>query len=201
MCKSKTQLIFILLLAAIITAPAVLVLAAIHVAPAALASVETDREYKIKAIYLYNFAKFTEWPMDHNASIIIGIIGEDPFTGALNPAEMGKVKGREVEIKRFKSLEEIQENGNEESLRQCHLLFVSSSEEKDRDSILKAIDGSNVLSVAEMDGFLEAGGIIRFLIEDQKVIFELNLISLEKAKLSISSKIIRIAKRVIGDEK
>lgn len=201
MCKSKTQLIFILLLAAIITAPAVLVLAAIHVAPAALASVETDREYKIKAIYLYNFAKFTEWPMDNNASIIIGIIGEDPFTGALNPAEMGKVKGREVEIKRFKSLEEIQENGNEESLRQCHLLFVSSSEEKDRDSILKAIDGSNVLSVAEMDGFLEAGGIIRFLIEDQKVIFELNLISLEKAKLSISSKIIRIAKRVIGDEK
>ena len=193
-------MIMILVMVAACAAPAFLVLAAVHIAPTALSAAEVHREYKIKAIYLYNFAKFTEWPMDNNAPVVIGVIGENPFTEALNPAEMGKIKNRDVAIRLFKSFEEIKERGNKESLRQCHLLFVSSSEEKDRDKILKAIEGSSVLSVAEMDGFLEAGGIIRFVVKDQKVAFELNLIALEKAGLTISSKIIRIANRVIDTE-
>jgi len=169
------------------------------------------REYQIKAAFLYNFIKFVDWPKekvtDSNDTIIIGIICEDPFGNAFDPIGDKEVKGRKVVIKRFKSFEELEKHNknnkserNEgiETLRKCHLLFIGSSEKKDSEKIIEALEGSSVLTVGETAGFLEAGGIINFLVEDKKVSFEVNLTAAQKAGLNIRSKLLRLAKKVVG---
>ncbi len=180
----------------------------------ASAETETPREYKIKAAFLYNFIKTAEWPketMDRDSEkITIGIIGKNPFGDAFGPIENQIVKDRILVIKYFSGFSERQKNkaGKPDlsdydlaSLRQCHALFICSSEVHFFRDILKVVENGHVLTVSEVDGFVENGGIINFIPGASKGEFEVNLITLEKAELTISSKILRIAKRVISAEK
>ncbi|MCH8120886.1 MAG: YfiR family protein [Planctomycetes bacterium] len=172
-----------------------------------------SREYKIKAAFLYNFIKFVDWPeektSDSNEPIIISIIGKDPFGRVFEPIKNKKVKNRIVVIKRFKSFEAIQKLGehgraefdrNINYLRKCHLLFVCSSEKDKVKEVLALVKDHSVLTVADTRGFLESGGIINFLMEDKKVRFEINVAAAKKSKLKISSKLLRLAKRVVKEK-
>jgi len=167
------------------------------------------REYQIKAAFMYNFAKFVDWPEeklgDSNEPIIIGIIGDDSFEDAFEPIKRKKIKGRRVLVQHFASLKQNENARQEEerrfeekikALKRCHMLFVCRSEKKNLEKILKLLQGSAVLTVGEVGGFLESGGIINFLIEDKKIRYEINLCAAKCQRLRISAQLLRLARKI-----
>ena len=147
-------------------------------------------EYDIKAAFLLNFAKFVVWPdssfQDSSSPIIIGILGNDPFGSVLdNIVKNEKVKGRKIIVKRSKQLSD---------LRGSHILFVSSSEQSRLGSIIHETSGWHALTVGDVPGFANHGGIINFVIRDNKVKFEINTAAANTADLKISSQLLKLAK-------
>lgn len=162
-----------------------------------------SQEYKVKAAFLYNFIKFVDWPKEKIAdsnSISIGIIGENPFGKAFEPLKDKRLKEKKVIIKPFGSFEETKQNADEiDTLRECHVLFVCRSEAEHFNEIIKSVKDHSVLTVGDTKDFLESGGIVNFLMEDEKVCFEIHNAAAKKAKLDIRSKLLRLAKRTIDD--
>jgi hypothetical protein len=180
------------------------------IAPCIHAEPTKSQEYNVKAAFLFNFIKFVDWPTrdlgDANEPLIIGIIGKDPFKDNFGVLKDKQVKGRNVTITRFKGIEELEEAGQKrkdqlypqiEIIRKCHLLFICSSEKEHVFEIVNLVRNHSILTVADMDGFLGAGGIINFLMEEKKVRFEINVKTAKQAELNIRSKLLRLAKRVI----
>jgi hypothetical protein len=154
---------------------------------------DSPSEYQVKAAYLFNFVKFVEWPeeafTDPLAPIVIGIVGDDPFGDALPQVVSGKtVQGRDLVIRKYHAGED---------LRGSHILFISGSEKKRLPQLLSSLHGSCVLTVADVDGFLEEGGMIRLFSEESRVRFAINVDAAIRAKLKISSKLLSLA-RVAG---
>ena len=143
-------------------------------------------------------------------SLRIGIIGDDLFGDSFKPIEDQTIKERKIQILRFrgfsrypkdsKGLPKVPED-QQEDLRTCHILFLCKSEKSVFREILRVTNNLPVLTVSEMDKFLEAGGMINFLPEATRGEFEINLIEIENVKLKVSSKVLRIAKRVIEKKK
>jgi uncharacterized protein DUF4154 len=152
-------------------------------------------EYELKAVFLYNFAKFVEWPTSASAGthdIVLGIIGTDPFGEILDQTISGKtVNGRWLVIRRFRRAEDAKD---------CQIVFISSSEKKRLDSILESLQGAHVLTVGETPGFAQQGGIINFVLEDNRIHFEINVEAADRANLKISSKLLSLAKIVKTNE-
>jgi len=149
-------------------------------------------EYEVKAAFLYNFARFVEWPdnvsPDPNGPLVIAILGRDPFGGEIDRAIEGKtVNGRRLVIKRFSSLE---------TYEQCHILFVSSSERGNLPRILAAVRTSSVLTVSETDRFAQIGGIINFITIENRIRFEINRAAAARVGLKISSKLLSLGRVV-----
>jgi hypothetical protein len=99
----------------------------------------------------------------------------------------------------IKTIIEIAANGQFDALKKCHLLFVCPSEKKYTKEIIDSVNSEGVLTVADSQGFLEMGGSVNFVIEDNKVRFDINLTAAEKAGLKIRSQLLRLAKKVIKD--
>jgi hypothetical protein len=157
-----------------------------------LAQSEAPSEYQVKSAFLYNFAKFTEWPSsafaDAQSPLVIGVVGDDPFGRQLDEMVAGKsINGRSIEIRRLR-------RGSD--LRQCHLLFVSASERKGLAAILAGVKSFGVLTVSDLDGFLRNGGAIELLLVDDRVRFDINLEPAHQAGLKISSKLLALARSV-----
>jgi hypothetical protein len=151
-------------------------------------------ENQIKAGFLFNFTRFVEWPTDAfpaaDSPIVLGLVGEDSFGDLLTQAAAGKnVNGRTVLVQRFKE---------EQNLRACNILFVGASEEKHMARIFERLNGSSVLTVGETSGFGQSGGIVNFVIEDNRVRLEINLDAAARARLKISAKVIAVA-RIVPD--
>ena len=165
----------------------------------------SSREYQVKAAFLYNFINFIDWPeenkdTDKKNPIVIGIIGKNPFGNAFEPIKDKEVKDRKVVVKQFENLEELKKIiENSTVTQQCHLLYISSSEKENFKRILDLTKDKSILTVGDTTNFLESGGIINFLMEDNKVCFEINKTAAERAKLKIRSKLLRLAKRVIPE--
>jgi hypothetical protein len=152
---------------------------------------EIPNEYEIKAVMLFNLARFVEWPAkafaETNSPIIIGILGRNPFGEALPRAVQGEtVNGRRLVIEHSDSLR---------PLENCHILFISSSEKSKLPQILSKLEGKPVLTVSELDGFSkQRGGMVRFYVNEQKKIrLKLNLQSARTEGLGVSSKLIQVA--------
>jgi hypothetical protein len=182
---------------------------ALFAAPQGRAESTSVREYQVKAAFLYNFIMFIDWPEEKmpasNEPIIIGIIGKDPFENAFDPVKDKLAKDRKVVVKRFKGLEELKKAGEAEfnqqieAIKKCHLLFICLSEEKVVKEITDLVKNNNILIVGDMPKFLEAGGgIINFVLEEQKVRFEVDATAAKQAGLKIRSQLLRLATRVIG---
>jgi hypothetical protein len=168
-----------------------------------------DLEFKVKAAFLYNFIKFVNWPdstdSDSNKIMTFGIIGKNTFGNAFEPVNDKKTKEQEVVVKYFNSFSELQKNNDNlskatEELSKCQLLFICSSETNNLANIINIVKNKNILTVGETKDFLKAGGIINFILEDNKVRFEINLLAAKEAKLTIRSQLLRLAQKVI-DEK
>ncbi len=159
------------------------------------AQAQGPSEYQVKAVFLLNFAKFVEWPNnspgDAHDPASLCIVGDDPFGAILNQTVRGKaVNGHELAVKRFKRGEDA---------RGCQIVFISSSETKRLHGILESLKGTSVLTVGETEGFAQRGGIINFVLEDNRVHFEVNVEAAERAGLRISSKLLSLAK-IVKDE-
>jgi len=155
-------------------------------------------EYKVKAAFIYNFIRFIDWqghrlPED-SSTITIGVLGKSPFNNSFEPITKKKVKNKKVTVKYFPEFEKI---ANKTSLKKCHVLFICDSEKEHLEDVINAVKDSCVLTVGEMDGLLEAGGIIKFTMHKKKVRFEINLTAARRAKLEIRSQLLRLAKKVI----
>ena len=146
-------------------------------------------EYQVKAAFLYNFAKFVDWPSaafsGENSPLIIGVLGDDPFGDALDKTVEGKtVNDRKIVVRRYKQADDA---------KSCHILYVSRSEKKQVDKDLDRLDKTNTLTVGDMDQFLQRGGMVNFIIEDKKVRLEINPDAAERANLKVSSKLLQVA--------
>ena len=153
---------------------------------------QSPTEYQVKAAYLFNFLKFVEWPddpaADSHAKWEIGIVGESPVGGELARLVEGKnVLGRELLVKKFQSAD---------NLRGCNILFISESEKKRVPSILAALRGSSVLTVADMGHFIELGGMVELVVEDGRVRVSIDVGATGRARLKVSSKLLALAQAV-----
>jgi hypothetical protein len=186
-----------------------LALFVVLIVPHAWADSAQSLEYQVKAAFLYNFIKFVDWPeetSDSNEPIIIGIVGKDPFEDAFKPLQEKEAKDRKVIIQRFEGFVELEKSGKKEKdqphpknqdIQKCHLLFICPSESERIADIIASVKGHSILTVGDIQGFLESGGIVNFVIEENKVGFEINIAAAEHAKLKIRSQLLRLAKRVV----
>lgn len=146
-------------------------------------------EYDLKAAFLFNFAKFVEWPPGAFASerspLTICVYGKDPFGATLDSVVQGERVGeRSLLVQRPDSLDDLGE---------CHVLFVCRSAKDRLGEVMAQVSGKPVLTVADTDGFLRAGGVINFILEGTKVRFLIDQEAAERSGLQISSKLMRLA--------
>jgi hypothetical protein len=157
--------------------------------PEASAQTPISREYEIKAVFLFNFAQFVDWPREASASpqapLIIGVLGDDPFDGYLDDTVRGeKLNNRPFVVQRYRRVEDI--DG-------CQVLFIGQTNPRELVHIMAALKGRSVLTVGDTEGFAEDGGIIRFVTENNRIRFRINVDAAEAAHLVISSKLLRLA--------
>ncbi|MHC1741906.1 MAG: YfiR family protein [Syntrophobacteraceae bacterium] len=170
----------------------VLVLAVLaSVAPTPTFAQGTE-EYKVKAAFLFNFAKFVDWPAEsdrpHDDALVVCVLGEDPFGTALESL-VGKAVGqRQLSIKRTKRLEDIQN---------CSILYVCASEKERLQPILQAARTAHALTVSDMDQFVQQGGMIGLVSSEDKIRFRVNVKSAKASGIQISSKLLKLADQVL----
>jgi hypothetical protein len=157
-----------------------------------LAQQPKPNEYQVKATYLYNFGRFVRWPGTIPAgkgdSFLVCVIGRDPFGSILDVTLAGEaLDGKPVVLRRISKPQDA---------RECRILFISSTEEKHLNEILTALDQSGVLTVSDMPGFTRRGGMIQFVLDGDRVRFEINLTSTEDARLTLSSELLKVAASV-----
>ncbi|MFY9743788.1 MAG: YfiR family protein [Candidatus Sulfotelmatobacter sp.] len=171
-----------------------LFLSALAAAP--LAAQQKPTEAQVKAAYLYNFGKFVTWQNDAGAnvnSLNICVLGKDPFGGILDATVAGEsIDGKQIVIKR---LTKIQDGPD------CRILFVGSSEEKRLRSILAVAQASAMLTVSSIPTFLQQGGVIEFVTQEDRIRFAVNLNAAQQSHLVLSSQLLKVASQVIDTGK
>lgn len=153
---------------------------------------EISTEYKVKAVFLFNFAQFVEWPTnvfsDAQTPLTIGVLGDDPFGTFLDETVRDeKVGGHPLTIRRYSRVEDVQD---------CQILFISPSESKRMGRILADLKNKKILTVSDVEGFTQNGGAIGFVAEENKIHFRINLEAVKDVNLTISSKMLRLAEIV-----
>jgi len=144
-------------------------------------------EYQIKAAFLFNFAKFVEWPPnvfpDANTPFVIGVLGQDPFGSYLEDTVQGeRVNSRPLVVQRYRNTAEI---------KNCQVLFISDSESERLDQIVDHLKHRRILIVTDVDGG-NGGVIIRFVKEGNRIRFKIDAQAAKAANLTISSKLLRL---------
>jgi hypothetical protein len=169
---------------------AMLLLSALLAAPASAQS----PEYRLKAAFLLNFAKFTTWPEPEFSSasqIALCIVGSDPFGEELASIEGKKVHGRDLIVRRGVKPEE---------LKSCHVAFISDSEQPRLAQVIATLGSAAVLTVSDLPNFCEAGGAIALLTSGARVQFDVNLQAAERASLKLNPQVLKLAKTLHGSK-
>lgn len=159
------------------------------------AHAQQSDEYRVKAAFLFHFAQLVDWPVPapgtENTPLTVCTIGQDSFGGDLEATLRGKSIGTHVlQIRRLKQPQEVQG---------CQLLFVGGRDRRQVAPVLAAIKDEAVLTVGESDDFVHQGGMIGFCMENNKVRFDINVDAAARVKLKISSRLLLLAKNVIGN--
>jgi hypothetical protein len=152
-----------------------------------------NREYAIKAAYLYQFGRYVQWPADAYPSeitpLVIGVLGTDPFGGVLDEiARTKQIDRRPIVVRHFASMKEY---------TPCNILFVTASAgAEETAAAIKKTRHDPVLLVGEEPGFAEQGGMINFFLDENRIRFEINAEIARQHQLKISSKLLHLAKLV-----
>jgi hypothetical protein len=151
-----------------------------------------SREYQLKAVFLFNFTQFVDWPANAfenvQSPLVIGVIGDNPFGAYLAQTVSGeKINGHPLTVQYYK---------NEEEIKLCHILFVNVSESKKQEQVLETVKGKNVLTVSDHPDFLKQDGMIRFVTNNNKIKLQINMDACKESKMVLSSKLLRLAEIV-----
>jgi hypothetical protein len=162
----------------------------------AVTQAQSATEYQVKAAFLFNFAKFVEWPPDAFASaeapLQICVLGQDPFGHDFEQAiEDKNVNGHRLEV--------IHPSGVPQA-KACQIVFVGTSDQKQMREILRGLRGASVLTVGDTAGFARMGGMINFVLDENRVRFEINVKASERAHLKVSARLLTVAKVLVNDE-
>jgi hypothetical protein len=163
---------------ALLSAVAIAVLAPRFASPA-----DDGLEYQVKAAFLFNFLKFVEWPpAASGAPWVIGVLGHDPFGDVLDRTVQGKtVNGHGIEVRRYTRVADV---------RGCNVLFVGRADF----ARVGIPDQPGLLTVGESPGFIKAGGIINFYLEENRVHFEIRPSAAHSAGLQVSSQLLKLGR-------
>jgi len=153
---------------------------------------EAPTEYQVKAVFVFNFAHFVDWPPQSFTSpgepFVIGILGNDPFGSRLDEAVRGEqINQHPLSVRRFRNVGEITD---------CRILYIDRSESAQLAQILAALDHRGTLTVSELDGSSERGVMIQFITENNRIRLRINVEAARAAGLTISSKLLRPAEIV-----
>lgn len=183
-----------------------------------------ETEYQIKAAFVYNFMKFTEWPKEKDPAadpsqalqktpMLIGIVGVNRFGKSFEPIQEKTIRDHPIQViefpslqaysKKFSGLEAAVESYSEthlEKMRSCHVLYFCESEKDVLPALLKRLENGRVLTISDVPRFIEEGGVIGFKKEENKIRFEINLVQSERQSLRISSQLLKLAIRVKKEE-
>jgi hypothetical protein len=165
---------------------------ALAATPPGNTSAQSSPEYQLKAVFLFNFAQFVEWPAsafpEPDTPLGICILGEDPFGGYLDETVRGEtVANHPLTVRRYRRVDEI---------KGCHILFVSRQEQRHLGEVLDSLKGRSVLTVSDAERFASRGGMIRFVTDHNRIRLRINLDAARAANLTLSSKLLRPAQIV-----
>jgi hypothetical protein len=154
---------------------------------------QTVKDYDLKAVFLFNFVQFVEWPPETfpnaDAPIVIGVLGEDSVEKSLDQVVRNEiVRERKLVVKRYRRIDEIDS---------CQILFISQSKSEEFKEVLAVLKGKPVLTVGETEGFALGGGMIRFLTDQNKIRLRINKDATEAAGLTMSSKLLKAAHEIV----
>ncbi len=159
-------------------------------------AVEQSTEYRVKAAYLYNFAKFIHWPdsafSGAKAPLIIGVLGKNSFNGTLKPLVGKKLRGRIIDVKYFNRLEEVSN---------CQLLYISSSDESNLKQILPKLATRPIVTVGETHNYVDFGGTIQFITKRGRLRFSINLDIAQSNNIQIEAQLLSLAAKVVKGKK
>lgn len=154
----------------------------------ALSLADNVSEYTIKAAFIYNFARFTEWP-DESDELKVCIYGEDPFGSSIDILNGKQSNGRTIKVIRTRSIDEV---------KSCHIAFLNIIPPVRRlfTRALQDIEGANVLTVSDAEGVIDFGVMIGLKLDNDKVAFDVNHTVAKASNIEISAKLLRLAKVV-----
>ena len=148
-------------------------------------------EAQAKVAFLLNFARYVEWPdkafPSREAPLVFCVVGRDSLGTAIQSLETRQVQGRPVRLRRGVTTEDA---------RGCHVVFVADSEERRLVPTLRALAGQPVLTVGDVEGFIDAGGAIGIVAGDDRLQFEINRAALEQAQLKAGSQLLKLARNL-----
>ena len=170
----------------------ILAIAGLLFAVSSVLAEQKPNEYQVEAAYLYNFGRFVEWPTKLAATksdaFTICVLGEDPFGRVLDATFAGAtIENKNVVARRI---------SNPDESADCQILFFSSSEASRLSKIIESLNKTAVLTVSDMPQFSKRGGMIQFVLEGNRVRFEVNLVATQKAGLTLSSELLKVATAV-----
>ncbi len=147
-----------------------------------------ERELRIKAAFLYNIAKFVEWPAGgfgpNDGNLIVGVLSDKDFGDAIAPYDGKRAGGRTIRVQQSAELSALQD---------ANILFIGRSRQDELSSVLGSIPDAGVLTVAEFDGFAVDGGIVRLYVRKNKVRLQINRRTGEEAGLVFRSQLLSVA--------
>jgi hypothetical protein len=150
-------------------------------------------QYDVEAVYLYQFGKFVQWPAKTDSpgnAFPVCVIGRDPFGAVLDNTVAGEtINNLPIKAERI---------GNAADARHCRILYISPSEDARIGDILDGLQNAPVLTVSDAPDFAERGGMIQFLLQEDRVRFEINVGTAQKAGLSLSSQLLKVAAAIRG---
>lgn len=154
---------------------------------------QTAEEHQLKAAFLYHVANFVTWPEDAEGTasgpFVIGVLGSNPIEPYLEALRGERIRGRGIRVLRIDAVRNVDD---------VQVLFVDASETPNLPRLLEATAGRPLLTVGESPGFTQSGGTLRWFVEEGRLQLEVNLCAVERAGLTISARLLRLAHITVG---
>ncbi|HLA35074.1 MAG TPA: YfiR family protein [Rhodocyclaceae bacterium] len=148
-------------------------------------------ESQVKAAFILNFARLVEWPervfLSREAPVTICLLGRDTFGDALSALESRQVQGRPIKVRR---------NVTHDEARTCQVVFIAEADERHSGAAVRHLNKLPILTIGDIDGFIDTGGAIGLVTSDNRLQFEINRAALDQAQLKASAQLLKLARNL-----
>lgn len=152
---------------------------------------DVSKEYQLKAAYLLNFARFIYWPEEAfktaEKKFNICVLGGSPFGGSLDKLSSKKIQNKKIKLRYEKTIDEV---------KSCHIVYFGETEKEEYESVISDLSGSVTLTVSDINGFSENGGMIEFIRVKNKIKFEINIEQSSRSGIKYRSQLLEVAEKL-----